>query len=163
MSDERGCKVTKRCNIRVELIAILILVPLIANVAYAAECAVSASPIVFSNYDTLQQIDVTTVGTITYTCFEKIPRIVLGLTKGYSGSFGRREMREGAHKLAYNLYLDPAGTQVWGDGSGGSQTYIAVAPQPGAKVTVTIFGRIGQRQNVVAGQYSDDVQVVLEY
>jgi spore coat protein U-like protein len=61
-----------------------------------------------------------------------------------------------------NLYLDASGTQIWGDGTGEGQLYVAPAPPPGSKVTIMIFGRIQPGQNATAGRYADDVQVILK-
>ncbi len=145
-----------------EALAALILSVSIATAAHAFGCTVSTTPINFGGYDTLSHNGASAVATITYTCLEKTPRVAIGLTKGYAGTFARREMRTGNHKLAYNLYLDASGTQIWGDGTGEGQLYVAPAPPPGSKVTIMIFGRIQPGQNATAGRYADDVQVILK-
>ena len=144
-----------------EALAALILLASTATAAHAFGCAVSTTPINFGGYDTLSHNGASAVATITYSCFEKTQRVAIGLTKGYAGTFAMREMRTGSHKLAYNLYLDASGSQIWGDGTGEGQLYVAPAPPPGSKVTVMIFGRIQPGQNAVAGRYGDDVQALL--
>lgn len=42
------------------------------------------------------------------------------LGAGLSGKFNNRQMTNGRSILHYNLYLDSALSQIWGDGSGGS-------------------------------------------
>jgi spore coat protein U domain-containing protein, fimbrial subunit CupE1/2/3/6 len=145
-----------------EALAALILLVSTAAAAHAFGCTVSTTPINFGGYDTLSHNGASAVATITYSCPEKTQRVAIGLTKGYAGTFAMREMRTGSHKLAYNLYLDASGTQIWGDGTGEGQLYVAPAPPPGSKVTIMIFGRIQPGQNATAGNYADDVQVILK-
>jgi spore coat protein U domain-containing protein, fimbrial subunit CupE1/2/3/6 len=145
-----------------EAFAALILLVSTAAAAHAFGCTVSTTPINFGGYDTLSHNGASAVATITYSCSDKTQRVAMGLTKGYAGTFAMREMRTGNHKLAYNLYLDASATQIWGDGTGEGQLYIAPAPPPGSRVTIMIFGRIQPGQNAASGRYSDNVQVILK-
>jgi spore coat protein U-like protein len=145
-----------------EAFAALILLVSTAAAAHAFGCTVSTTPINFGGYDTLSHNGASAVATITYSCSDKTQRVAIGLTKGYAGTFAMREMRTGNHKLAYNLYLDASATQIWGDGTGEGQLYIAPAPPPGSRVTIMIFGRIQPGQNAASGRYSDNVRVILK-
>ncbi len=71
-------------------------------------------------------------------------------------------MHLGNKRLEYNLYLDPTGVSIWGDGSGGSQVYITSNPPNGAPVNLTVYGRIQARQGAPAGMYRDNVFVVID-
>jgi len=126
-------------------------------------CAVSSTPIAFGRYDPVSHLSVPSVALIHYRCIGTVRRLAIGLTKGKSATFAARVMTEGPHQLAYNLYLDAAGTQVWGDGSGGSTEYTVNTPAPGADINVPVFGKISGRQNVPVGSYQDDVAVLVTY
>lgn len=159
-------KMTPHRMMKIALFAPILAGMLVLNAsgADAFVCRVSASPIVFGGYDTLSPNGAVAVGTLTYSCVGKGRRIEIGLTRGHSSSFGRRELRNGGRRLAYNLYLDPSGTEVWGNGTGGSHMYIAPAPPSGTSVSVTIYGRIDSRQRTTsAGHYHDNVGVILDY
>lgn len=64
--------------------------------------------------------------------------------------------------LGYNLYSDSAGTQIWGDGSGGSQAQASANP-PNSTVTLAIYGRIPAGQDVSAGLYPDNVVAEINF
>ena len=72
-------------------------------------------------------------------------------------------MSNGPHQLHYNLYMDAAGTQVWGDGSEASGTYMVNAPKIGTDVSIPVYGRVHGRQSVPAGGYGDDIFVSLDF
>ena len=126
-------------------------------------CAVSSTPIAFGRYDPVSHLSIPSVALIHYRCLGTVRRLAIGLTKGKSATFAVRVMSQGPHQLSYNLYLDAAGTQVWGDGSGGSKEYTVNTPAPGADISVPVFGRISGRQNVPVGSYQDDVAVLVNY
>jgi spore coat protein U-like protein len=50
-------------------------------------------------------------------------------------------VRAGVEALTYNLYLDAGATQIWGDGTGGTQQYGPINPLNNQNINVTIFGR----------------------
>jgi spore coat protein U-like protein len=64
--------------------------------------------------------------------------------------------------LQYNLYLDAARTAIWGDGTGGTQSYTTASPPSGTQV-VTIYGRIVAGQDVAAGGFADTVTAIVNF
>lgn len=72
-------------------------------------------------------------------------------------------MVRGRDRILYNLYLDAANTQVWGDGTRGSQTYTVNLPLADTEVTVPVYGRIFGDQRASAGNYHDNVAVIVTY
>jgi spore coat protein U-like protein len=132
-------------------------------IASAGTCIVAAIPVVFGLYDSLRHSDFVTVGMLHYRCSGSPSRLSIGLTAGGSGSFKYRRMGRGKEKINYNLYLDAANTEVWGDGTGGSQMYNVSFPPGDTEVTIPIYGRLFGNQNVSAGGYQDDVSVVATY
>ena len=109
---------------------------------WAPGCIASATPIAFGTYQPLHPADAVSVSTITYSCTAVKGRVRVSLSRGESGAFLRRVMHLGNKRLEYNLYLDPTGVSIWGDGSGGSQVYITSNPPNGASVNLTVYGRI---------------------
>jgi spore coat protein U-like protein len=129
---------------------------------WASGCMASATPIAFGAYQPLHPADAVSVSTITYSCTGVKGRVRISLSRGESGTFARRVMHLGNKRLEYNLYLDPTGVSIWGDGSGGSQVYITSDPTNGAPVNLTVYGRIEARQGAPAGMYRDNVFVVID-
>lgn len=129
---------------------------------WASGCIASATPIAFGTYQPLHPADAVSVSTITYSCTGVKGRVRVSLSRGESGAFLRRVMHLGNKRLEYNLYLDPTGVSIWGDGSGGSQVYITSNPPNGASVNLTVYGRIQARQGAPAGMYRDNVFVVID-
>jgi spore coat protein U-like protein len=129
--------------------------------AFAAGCEVSASPIVFGNYDSVHPADLVTVGTLMLSCSGVHGPVKIELTTGDSQTYRQRVMHLGANQLSYNLYLDATATSVWGDGSAGSRVFTTPAPSNGAVIRVAVYGRIHSRQDSAAGVYRDNVSVRL--
>jgi spore coat protein U-like protein len=149
------------------MIILVLAAPSLTNASGPAPsrglCTVAATPLAFGKYDPLRHNDGVTVSMLHYRCFGVPRRLTIGLTTGQSGSFRARKMRRGKDAIVYNLYLDAAGTQVWGDGTGGSQTFIVNSPSSGSEVNIPVYGRLFGDQNDSAGNYHDDVSVLVTY
>ncbi len=130
--------------------------------AWANQCTLQVSPVVFPPYDPFSTSDTQATGTITLNCAQSVLVMIL-MRSGGAGSVGTRRMTQRGSVLRYNLYLDAAGSAVWGDGTDGSQFYSNPSP-PHANVTAPVYGRIPARQTgVVAGPYSDTVSVTIVF
>ena len=70
-------------------------------------------------------------------------------------------MRQGTETLDYNLYQDSTRTVIWGDGTGGSQTFVQPDPRLGVNIDVTVYGRIPAGQDVSSGAYSSTVTATI--
>jgi spore coat protein U-like protein len=99
-------------------------------------------------------------GTIHVLCSGGPAMFTVALTGGSSGSVTTRQMRasDGA-VLRYQLYLDAARTQPWGDGASGR----VAGPITGTAATLTVYGLLFSGQHVPAGQVTDTVQAILNY
>ncbi len=118
---------------RISLLAAAILAMLTTG-AWADTCFVGTSPINFGVYDTLATSPLDTTGQLDIDCRPPhwaahshpviYKRISLDAGLHSSGSFFPRQQLSATDgtTMAYNLYLDAARTQVWGDGSG--STYV---------------------------------------
>jgi spore coat protein U-like protein len=143
--------------------ALVILLIIRSQQSLAAGCSVSTSSIVFGDYDPIRPYDLPTVGQITYACTGIHQAVSIGLTLGNRGNSREREMSFGRRRLRYNLYIDPAGTRVWGDGTQGTEEYRVPAPVDGKAISLMVYGRAASRQDVSSGNYHDDVQVFVRY
>ncbi len=120
-------------------------------------CSVSGGTLDFGSYVTGQPDDLDAIGTITLVNCANLT-VTVELDGGASGNVQSRRMANGNAQLAYQLYRDPARTQVWGQGNQAFQGQV-LAPN----TTLQIFGRIPGGQNVPSGTYSDTVNVTLSF
>lgn len=130
---------------------------LVAAPARATNCAVSPESLSFGVYDVFSNSASDTAATITVACdAETAFEIALG---SGAGTVAARTMAAGTDTMAYNLYIDPQRTRVWGEGSGASDTVSAVAAQG----YFTVYARAPAGQNLRPGIYVDVVSVTVTY
>ena len=145
------------------LLWIGIQVLLIPDAARAA-CSLSSVAIAFGNYDPTITTPLDTAGSLVYHCSQKDHNIMITLSQGGGASFAGRRMVNGADQLFYNLYLDAGRTIIWGDGTGGTQSFFIGNPQSNNQdLSVPMFGRIPASQNVKVGAYTDTITVTLSF
>ena len=72
-------------------------------------------------------------------------------------------MLRSGQALNYTLYLDAAATQIWGNGTGGSQRVGPLVPPNNQSVNVTIFGKIPAGQDVTVGSYTDTIIATINF
>ena len=136
----------------------------------AQTCTTSATPIVFGNYSSFASAPTESTGNISVRCQANLALLIsysVSLTPGVSGSYAGRTLQSNANILRYQLHRDLTRTQVWGDGTGGSQ------PQPGSillslgSLNVAnnhpVYGRVLARQNIPVGNYTDFIQIIVTY
>jgi len=126
-------------------------------------CTVSSSSVVFGAYNVFTTSDTSSTGTITYQCGNKDHDVQISLSTGSSGSYSNRTLKRGSEPLNYNLYVDAAFATIWGDGTGGTDTYTNHNPPNGADVNLTIYGRIIAQQDVSVGSYADTIVVTINF
>ena len=148
------------------LLAAALLIPGSRGEAASSCYLVGVTGISFGAYDPLESRGVTQVGTLTIRCSQtgtaSAPPVSVELSAGNSGSFGTRHLRKGNHALRYNLYLNAASTQVWGNGAGGSARF-TLLPSGNGDIPLTIYGRILPGQNAESGPYTDTISVTLNF
>lgn len=131
----------------------------VAGSASAACTIFAAAGPAFGTYDVLATAPLDAAGSISYRCTPPRPQVLL--STGSSGTFTSRTLRNGGSTLRYNLYLDSARSQVWGDGRAGTGT---AHPNPGNVTrTIPIFGRIPARQDAAAGAHFDTIVVTFVF
>lgn len=134
----------------------------------ALSCSVTAVGVIFPNYNGLSSPSSYTYGSgsVTVSCLNLLfaTPITVAMTKGSSSTYSPRTMLFGSYALNYNLYLDNAYTQIWGDGTGGSVSKSdTIGGLLGSSLTYTVYGRLPGGQNVGAGAYTDTVFVTVIY
>jgi spore coat protein U-like protein len=138
-----------------------------ASYAGAAQCTLTTSGLRFGNLSANAALHARALGTLVLSCHGRTGEAInyrVQLTPG-QGSFRQRIMRSGANTLSYNLYLDSAGTRVWGDGSDNSVELSGTVRLPGPFFShlYPLYARI---LSVPAGNpesYVDNVVVQFEY
>lgn len=136
---------------------------LMAAGAVGADCTVSPSGVNFGSFSPLNLATVDSTGSITINCTD-VGSYSIALSSG-SGTFSQRHMVSGAHTLFYNLYLDAAYQQIWGDGSSGSSMVTSSNPVNGQDTVHTVYGRIplSVQRAAHVGSYSDIITVTVSY
>ena len=151
-------------NALIRLAIVLVLSVAAASRAEAASCTISVTTVVFGTYDVFSSIPVDSTGSIVYRCNGGADLIWITMSRGVnSDSYIPRAMAKGSEKLEYNLYRDSTRSVVWGNLTGGTSLYYDFDPPNNQNVTVTIYGRIPAGQDVSAGNYSDTVQVEINF
>lgn len=136
----------------------------------AVTCTASATGVAFGTYSPLQTTASTSTGTVVVNCVATgapgTVTLLFDLSTGMSGSYSPRKMFSGTHPLSYNLYLNTAHTQIWGDGTGGTSTTsttLTVTRRRPVQASQTVYGMIPSGQDVAAGSYSDTILVTVSY
>lgn len=133
-------------------------------------CRISTTALAFGQYVPSRNGASDFTATVEVTCTASgttsVP-IVGSISLTGRGGNARRELSDGQHRLRYQLFLDPARTILWGDGSGGTRTKSITGVAGGAtpfRETVVVYGRILARQSDAAvGNYTDQIIAVLNY
>lgn len=129
-----------------------------------AGCGVSVTGLNFGSYNVFSIAPLRSVGSLSVTCNERHALLVT-ITLGPSANSGvtnPRALRKsgGTDVLRYNLFIDSAFSQIWGDGiTGGgilSQRVTRNAPW-----NALVYGSLPALQNVSAGSYSDNLLVTI--
>jgi spore coat protein U-like protein len=141
----------------------------------AADCSITAVSLNFGVYDPAATSADDSVGTVTVTCrnisggADRINYTVMLSNGQYGTSAATRAMGAGTNRLGYNVFTDPARTQAWGTGTGGTviaSGAMTVGPGNGNNVKTvvhSVYGRIPQLQDAAPGTYSDTMVVTLTF
>jgi spore coat protein U-like protein len=132
--------------------------------AYAITCKVLVTQMNFGTYMPLTPTHVDVLGQIGIRCGGQPGSFVVTIGPGMSTDHLARVMSAGGgNTLDYNLYIDPARLQIWGDGTNQSFVVSGVRPSRGQpdRYDYPIYGRVFANQAPNAGQYVDNVVVTV--
>ena len=129
--------------------------------ALVSSCTVSAGGVAFGTYDpTVATVTVST-GTVSVSCVVSGATghnpITVALSAGSSGNFTARTLKNGTDFLDYNLYIDAAYSQVWGDGTGISLTNTIYVTPGKQSFDATIYGMMPAAQSSGSGTFNDTI------
>lgn len=128
--------------------------------AAAASCSVSPQALTLGSYDPFATAPQDAVTGIAITC-DVETSVVIAIGPG-NGDYGARSMTGGAQALLYNLYIDPAHSRVWGDGTNGSSTVSSTAVA--TSTAIPVYARAPARQTQLKpGSYTDILWVSITY
>lgn len=131
----------------------------------AVNCRINTVAVAFGSYDVFSSSVLTSVGNVNIRCVgigRGTSPVSVSLSPGNSGSFQPRKMLMGSETLNYNLYLDPGGSQIWGDGTGGTQMFSATSFN-NQTMNLPIFGRMPAGQDVSVGIYTDTIIATVNF
>jgi spore coat protein U-like protein len=132
--------------------------------ALAANCTASATGVAFGTYTPLTIATSTATITISCTLVTAPAPATITLSAGASNSFAARTMTTGGKILTYNLYVDAAHTQIWGDGTGGSVTdTINLTPGLFQTTNATVYGLVPSQDPAPGAAYADTITVTVSY
>ncbi len=133
---------------------------ILAEPASAATCSVSPQQLSLGRYDPFASAPQDAVTSIAISC-DVETSVVIAIGPG-NGDYGARTMTGGAQALLYNLYIDPAHSRVWGDGTNGSSTVSSTAVA--TSTAIPVYARAPARQTQLKpGSYSDILWVSITY
>ena len=143
------------------LLAISLLLPGIAN---AINCTITLNPLSFGMYTPAGTVHLDAVSDITVRCVAQAGTYSVSIGPGFSGDQLLRTMLAGgADILNYNLFRDPARTQIWGDGT--PPTFVVIGSRTGVgQPTVNVhslYGRVFSGQTPNSGNYADNLLVTV--
>ena len=138
----------------------------------AAKCLVSStSAVAFGAYDPVVTnaaggTDLDGTGTVGIQCTPGNGTSI-SLDSGANASGNQRRMQGPAGSssafLNYNLFSDASRTTAWGNGSNGASSFSITAATNAAERTFTVYGRVPKGQDVNVGNFSDTVQVIVNF
>lgn len=126
-------------------------------------CRIRATGLNFGLYRSLDPFPTFARAEVDVDCGSSPVTVRVTLTPGYSGRLLDRGMVQSNYRLRYNIYADPAHRLIAGDGTGGSIALVPLLRRLGGRNRFLLFGEIPPRQAIPAGDYADQVDVVLEF
>jgi spore coat protein U-like protein len=129
-----------------------------------ANCTVSTAAVEFGNVDVTSGQAAQGTGSVIVTCTNGTAwSAAADAGAGTGADLTVRKLANGANLLNYALFIDPARTQVWGDGAEGA-TSLFSGTGTGSAQAKTVYGLIAAGQtDAPAGSYADTVQVTVSY
>lgn len=141
---------------------------LVASLAQALTCSVSATGLAFGSYNPFSGTPLTSSASVSVQCSTLVALFLsydVQIDSGASGSFFPRKMNGSAGTLDYNVFLDGGYSSVWGTGGGGTSK-----ASFGALIAIgtftnhyTAFGRMPAQSTAKPGSYGDSLTVTIYY
>lgn len=120
-------------------------------------CTLNVQAATLGAYDYQNTQPLTGVGHVMVSC-DAPSSYTISLGPG-TGNYLTRALSNGAHQLAYNLYIDATYTTVWGDGSNGT----GVVSGAGIGDDHVVYASVPAGQNPTVGTYTDAITVTVVF
>lgn len=141
------------------LAILFLLLPLSASAM--PTCTINATPLLFGKY-TPEAIK-NGVARLTVNCLGTgAVNYKISLMQGHGNQYAERQLKSAARSLTYNVFLDPACSVIWGDGTQGTAVIRSAGNSPLTHSHV-VYGCMPARQRFRAATYTDALTVNLEY
>lgn len=142
----------------------LVVAALLPAPALAINCSITLTPLAFGMYTPGTTAPLDAVADITVRCVAQPGSYAVTIGPGLSGNQLARTLLAGAGEvLNYNLFRDPARTQVWGNGT--PPTFVVTGSRPRVgQPTVNVhplYGRVFANQTPNPGNYADNLLVTV--
>lgn len=126
-------------------------------------CNVTATALVFGNYDSLNGVVLDASATINPQCtLGTYYSIALDAGQGKGASLADRRLTGHGHStLGYGIYANAERTIAWGDGTAGTTQSFNTGT--GGTQPVTMYGRVRAEQNANVGSYVDTITLTVSY
>jgi spore coat protein U-like protein len=124
-------------------------------------CNITATNVAFAAAGLLTSA-LTATGSISAQCTNG-DAFEIALNGGTSGSVSARTMLRsgGGGSVGYQLYLDAAHANPWGDGTSG--TSMATGTGSGVAQALTVYGRVPTQATPAPGSYSDTITATISF
>ena len=136
------------------------------SVTVSAACSVSAAPLAFGVYKPGAGARRATTRLRIACARGTAFRVALGAGSTPGTTVSQRLLGNGAATLQYNLFLNPARSIIWGDGTGASRTRAGRGRGPARPISMVVYGLLPDNafnQSVLAGTYKDMIVVTVSY
>jgi len=145
----------------------LALAPRAEAICIACSCDVQADPVTFLPFNPLLTTQVDAAGEVRVVCTGVAGAFVdqeirLG-PSARTFTFARAMEKAGGVRLAYNLYLNPARTQVWTETAPNTHIEHIALGLLIFSYDVDVFARVAGAGTAQPGAYSDTITVTLVF
>lgn len=130
-----------------------------ARATVLATCTVSAPPLAFGTTATLATKAVTASTDLRLSCTAGAPYSVR-LDEGQSGTGTRAMKSGGSAAITYDLFIDAAHVQRWGNGVAGAKVS---GTGTGSPQVLRVHGKVPVQPAPAAGTYTDLITATVEY
>jgi spore coat protein U-like protein len=135
--------------------------PFTATATVINNCNITATNVAFSATGLLTSA-LTATGSISAQCTNG-DAFEIALNGGSSGSVAARAMQRsgGGGSVNYQLYLDAAHANPWGDGTSG--TSMATGTGSGVTQALTVYGQVPAQTTPAPGSYTDTITATISF
>ena len=143
---------------------------LVTTGAWAQSCTIGTNTVAFGVYDPLALPPLDTASRISVSCTRNggFPFVIyrIDLNTGQAGTFIPRAMTNGPSQLNYNLYTNASRTNIWGNGSGATNSvfgFMFIPPGQTRTRRHSVHGRSFAGQTVSTGSYLDTITATVTF